>query len=97
MCSSSNQDRDPRQFWQCYLSLLKKVLTRGEGSAAERADDLPADRIRRLIGVDLDHIRPARQRVSQSPSVVTVYLQPASDRALGVIRSPSRRGPTPSS
>jgi hypothetical protein len=55
--------------------------------AAERADDLPGDRVRRLIGVDLNHIRPARQRVTQSPSVVTVDLQPVPDRALGVIRS----------
>lgn len=35
-----------------------------DGLAAERADDLPGDRVRRLIGVDLDQIRPARQRVS---------------------------------
>ena len=54
---------------------------------SERADDLLGGRIRRLIGVDLDHIRPPRQRISQSLGVVTVDLKPVSDRLLGVIRS----------
>ena len=54
---------------------------------SERADDLLGDRVRRLIGVDLDHIRPPRQRISQSLGVVTVDLQPVRDRVLGVIGS----------
>ena len=64
---------------------------------SERADDLLGDRVRRLIGVDLDHIRPPRQRSSQSLGVVTVDLQPVCDRVLGVIRSLLLPGTVPQS
>jgi hypothetical protein len=64
---------------------------------SERTDDLLGDRVRRLIGVELDHIRPPRQRILQSPGIVTVDLQPVCDRVLGVIRSVLLPGTVPQS
>ena len=95
--------RSPRSARMLDDRALKKAAAGwrgpGGGMTAERADDLPGDRVRRLIGVDLDDIRPAAQRVSQSrgrghggpPAGVQSRRSESSERCSFRARSRSRR------